>query len=921
MRVRIHSQHCKFLAGGKPYLYRLYPILVSIVWVMTTNAQTTTPPPTSQDFLQQLLQQSTASQCESLLKSTPVLLLPPLWRQLLDTAAAAYYNQGSAQAIAIYQIALEVAERLPHQRAAAITYYNLGRTYSGAGKIKEAITAYEASRKAFAGTEFQRDLLYIFSDLGALYLNLEQYELAKQYAEQTLASAEDLQLKAAPAGLWPDEFGIAGAWSLMGALDRREGKYEQAIANLKQAQSLYQQLDRGGSKFDYQIADALAEIGRVYNDAGDNVQALTFLQQALQVANKPPSIELAASIRNSLGVLYLEQEDYEQAKTQLRQSLQGYGHNQAEAARVLLNLGVIEQRRSNFAPALHYFQQALQQATSAGKQDVMMAAGEGLGVIHREQGNFPAAFQVLAESLSQARALQDKMREAEILWRIAETHQARGAFTQAVELSRQAHQIAVQQHLPKLSYLTAVTLGQAYFSQKKIPQALEMLTAATDQLEALRTHVAGQEQERQLFFVNKVTAYHLLTELQLMQGKSFEALLAVERAKARVLLDSLQRGQSQPKEELFAAQKLPLLSQYDLRECITPKTAVLEYLVTKEKTFLFVIRKKTLTSEPEIQTFTINLSAQELQKRTSTFQQMIASRRPAFAAEARDLYRLLLQPAAALLQGVDSLCIIPDGSLWEVPFQALQDATGRYVLEEYAIHFAPSLNVLSAMRQPPAQQISPSLLALGNPAHKETKTDSAEKFSREFAPLPDAEKEVASVGKLFGKRKVLTGQAATESIFKSLAGDYGMLHLATHAVLDNLHPLNSYLLLANSQSDEKNDGLLTAREVMELKLQAQLVVLSACETANGRISAGEGVIGLSWAFLLAGCRTMVVSQWQVNSTSTTEFMIHFFTQLKRGEDKKQGAKAQALRQATLQLLHQSRYQHPYYWAGFVMIGE
>ena len=916
MKERGQSQHHQFVAGGKPYLYRLSLILVSIVWAMTTSAQTTIPSPASEDFLQQLLQQSSASERESLLKSTPVILLPPLWQQLLDTAATAYYNQGSAQAIAIYQIALEVAERLPHPRAAAITHYNLGRTYSGAGKIKEAITAYEASRKAFAGTEFRRDLLYILSDLGTLYLNLAQYEMAKQYAEQTLALAEDLNLKASPAGLWPDEFGLAGAWSLMGALNRREGKYEQAIAKLKQAQALYQQLDRGSSKFGYQIADTLAEIGRVYNDAGDNVQALIFLQQALQVANKTPSTELVASIRNSLGVLYLEQENYEQAETHLRQSLQGYENNQAEAARVLLNLGVIEQRRNNFAPALAYFQQALQQATSVAKQDVMIAAGEGLGVIHREQGNFPAAFQVLAESLSQARALQDKMREAEILWRIAETHQAQGAFTQAMELSKQAHQIAVQQHLPKLSYLTAVTLGQAYFSQKKIPQALEILTTATDQLETLRTRVAGREQERQLFFVNKVMAYHLLTEIQVMQGKSFDALLSVERAKARVLLDSLSRSN----EELFAPQKIPLLSHPDLRQFVDPKTVLLEYLVTKEKTFLFVIRKKTLTSEPEIQTFTIHLSAQELQKRTQAFQQLIASRRPAFAAEARDLYRLLLQPAAALLQGVDSLCIIPDGSLWEVPFQALQDATGRYVLEDYTIHLAPSLSVLSAMRQPSAQQISPSLFALGNPAYKATKTDSAGKFSREFTPLPDAEKEVASVGKLFGKRKVLTGQAATESVFKALAGDYGILHLATHAVLDNRHPLNSYLLLATSQSDEKNDGLLTAREVMELKLKAQLVVLSACETANGRISVGEGIIGLSWAFLLAGCRTMVVSQWQINSTSTTEFMIHFFTQFKRGADKKQAAKSYALRHAALHLLHQPRFQHPYYWAGFVMIG-
>jgi CHAT domain-containing protein len=108
---------------------------------------------------------------------------------------------------------------------------------------------------------------------------------------------------------------------------------------------------------------------------------------------------------------------------------------------------------------------------------------------------------------------------------------------------------------------------------------------------------------------------------------------------------------------------------------------------------------------------------------------------------------------------------------------------------------------------------------------------------------------------------------------------------------------------------------LTAREIMQITLNANLVVLSACETANGNISSGEGVVGLSWAFFLAGSRTLVVSQWQVHSASTADLMVRFFAQRQR-----QDRNAQALRQAALKLMQQPRYQHPYYWASFITMG-
>src|SRR5262249_50231230 len=139
-------------------------------------------------------------------------------------------------------------------------------------------------------------------------------------------------------------------------------------------------------------------------------------------------------------------------------------------------------------------------------------------------------------------------------------------------------------------------------------------------------------------------------------------------------------------------------------------------------------------------------------------------------------------------------------------------------------------------------------------------------------------------------------------------------------VLDNQHPLYSYLLFSDNRS-EQEDGLLEAREVINLDLNADMVVLSACDTARGSIKRGEGVVGMSWAFLVAGTRTAVVSQWKVNSASTAQLMVQFYQHLLDADPKVKTTKSQALRKAALDLSKEPLYRHPYYWASFIVIGD
>jgi len=150
---------------------------------------------------------------------------------------------------------------------------------------------------------------------------------------------------------------------------------------------------------------------------------------------------------------------------------------------------------------------------------------------------------------------------------------------------------------------------------------------------------------------------------------------------------------------------------------------------------------------------------------------------------------------------------------------------------------------------------------------------------------------------------------------KKEAGRASILHFTTHGTLNNASPMYSYLTLAEGGPNE--DGMLEAWELMQLDLKAELAVLSACETARGRIGAGEGMIGFSWAMFIAGVPSIVVSQWKVESAGTRDLMVNFHRILIWN----QTTKTEALRQAALKLMRNPETSHPFYWAGFVLVGD
>ncbi len=521
-----------------------------------------------------------------------------------------------------------------------------------------------------------------------------------------------------------------------------------------------------------------------------------------------------------------------------------------------------------------------------------------------------------------------------------------------------------------------------------------------------------------------------MVELLVGEGKLGEALAFAEQAKARVLLDVLQRGrlsinkamtaQEQERERKIKSELSALNLQLQ-REAARPQPdrtpltelrarlekarfelesftnnlyvthpelrvqrgeappvtlerlgellpdadgALVEFVVGEKQTLLFVVTRSEPEMPPDqkaglatparlvpptLKVYRLDVKRNELIERVNRFRRRLAQADLAFSAEALSLHDLLLKPARGELQGKTRIVIVPDGALWELPFQALRSADGHYVIEEHAISYVPSFSVLHEMTRAKRKQMNAgtdtrTLLALGNPttragANQDPRGSHARTLLNDgSAPLPEAERQVRMLERLFGRAQsnVWTGGAATEELVKRDAGKSRFLHLATHGVLDDASPMYSYVKLApegNRGDEAGEDGMLEAWELMQMDLRTEMVVLSACETARGRIKSGEGMIGFSWALFVAGNPTTVVSQWKVESASTTELMLGFYRNLLPPRNPHRVAaasarrkaapvtKAEALRQASLELLRSDKYSHPFYWAGFVIVGK
>jgi len=513
------------------------------------------------------------------------------------------------------------------------------------------------------------------------------------------------------------------------------------------------------------------------------------------------------------------------------------------------------------------------------------------------------------------------------------------------------------------------TLARALRQGGEIEQAVVEMKKAITVVENWREHNRSDAITEALFLRDYLDIYAELAEMLVEEDRIGEAFAVAERMKARGLRDTIDAGhvdtrasmseaersredalenrleelnrslmrareRNEPPRALDAqlaearreldglraelAMKYPVVSRLRAADQTTVRLpdhagslAVIEYVVAEKQVLAFVLTPTALRVEQ------LPVTRKELERDARDVTQLIAARSPAYKSVARRLYALLMAPLERHLHGAATLAVVPDGALWLVPFQALITPSGTHLVEGRAVFYAHSLALLqnaSERRTIAASEV----IAFGNPTVGTGARATMRSAARDvqLGPLVEAEEEVRRLSTMYSSQRsrFYYRDEAQETIFKAEAPRFGIIHVAAHAVVDDRAPMYSAIVLASS-GRSSDDGLLEAREIVDLQLNAEMAVLSACETARGKVGTGEGVIGLPWAFFAAGCPTTVVSQWNAESAATAHLMVELHRRLLAGD-----TIAAALRAAQLSVRRMSRYRHPFYWAPFVAIG-
>jgi CHAT domain-containing protein len=751
------------------------------------------------------------------------------------------------------------------------------------------------------------------------------YDLAMSYLHQAL----DLARSSGD----PDE--IAATHFLLGTTSWLGGHVPEGLDELRQASAMIGRLDDPRTAL-----KAMAMRTFIAQQAGDLRAAIVAANELIAGSRKYrwPQGEAAAGLY--LGTLHASMGDAPAAAFYFRGALQ-----KAIEIREGRLISMALEDCADVESALHHYDTAIalsrRDVTRYGKTlyfEEEAIHWASLSSYLRQAGRLKEA----RDALAQARALvtdasdshtkstlfdeSSRLREAE-----GDLHGALDDALRAVDFARKGGIL-----LPSFSTFDfRIHAAQVQLTLGHDTEAIALLREGVSVLESERRAYAGGAVSSELFMESGTEGYRMLVDLLVRHGRPHEAFEYSERMRGRALGDVLAQGKidrsatmteaerakerelegvaNDPKaaaakrEEARAAlerleTELVLIHptlrlrrplENDFRPRLPAKLAdgvVVEYVVGPSRTIVF-----TVTSAG-VKAHVIAMAKKALERRVTRLTSAIAHRDYGYAADARSLYRTLLGPVAGDLHGKRSICIVPDGALWRVPFQALLDDAGNPLIASAAVSYAPSLTTLRLAldRRQRLEHRPPSIAAIGNSA------------------VAEADREIRTIASLYGRHKVDLGPGATPRCFHRDAADASVVHVAAHAVIDDGAPMYSALMLAPR---DHNDGALEARDIAGLSLHAHTAVLSACETAGGKVGSGEGIIGLSWAFLLAGCPTTVVSQWKTSSAPNATLMIDFHRHLIRDRDP-----AESLREAELTLARDPRYHHPFYWAAFVVMG-
>ncbi|MBW4593283.1 MAG: tetratricopeptide repeat protein [Brasilonema angustatum HA4187-MV1] len=811
-----------------------------------------------------------------------------------------------------------------------------GNQQLNTSQFQAALRSYQQALKIYQSIKDKRGEGMSLNNLGIAYKSLGDYKQAIQYYQQSLEIDRAIG----------DKQGEGASLGNLGIAYDSLGDYKQAIHYQQQSLSIDRAIgDKQGE------GKSLGNLGLAYLSLGDYKQAIHYQQQSLKISRAISDKQSEGKSLGNLGLAYRSLGDYKQAIHYQQQSLSialALGDKQGEG-NSLGNLGNAYYSLGEYKQAIHYQQQSLSIALALGDKQSERASLGNLGLAYRSLGEYKQAIQYQQQSLSIARAIGDKQGEGNSLGNLGSAYHSLGEYKQAIHYQQQSLSIALALGDKLGEGASLNNLGLALLNSNNPKAAETNLHKAITVWESIRTSLGDNDTFKVSIFETQAVTYRLLQQALIAQNQPTQALLIAERGRAQAFAELLaarqQSNSSAPPNieriQQIAKQQNATVVEYSIASddlyiwVIKPTGKITFHKVDIKNTNLVNFAEDTRTAaatlaegrgvannvinglvrqtRSTLKTTTDNVSSPETTADTTQTVRPLGCRGNSCL---KQMYKLLIQPIAAELPtNPDSRVIfIPHESLFLVPFAALQDENEKFLIEKHTILIAPSVQVLELTHQKrlKLQQAAQknSALIVGNPTMPKVAPKIGES-AEQLKSLPYAETEAKNIAELF-KTQPLVGKQATKAAVQQQMVKARIIHLATHGLLDNIDEPGIPGVVALAP-DGNDDGLLTANDVLKLKLNAELVVLSACDTGWGRIT-GDGVIGLPRAFITAGTPSIVASLWQVPDESTAFLMPEFYRQLRNNRDK-----ARALRQAMLET--RKKYPNPSDWAAFIFIGE
>jgi len=708
------------------------------------------------------------------------------------------------------------------------------------------------------------------------------------------------------------------------------------------------------------VALSFNNLGRVAYSQLDSEAAQDYFARALAIQERlaPDSLDMAYSL-GCLGDVAWQRGDLATAQDCLIRSLviqEKLAPGSLEAAESLKNLGVVAYFRGDSDAAQDYFTRDLAITEKLAPGSLSEAESrEQLGELAFRKQHYRQALSHFQQAVS-----------------ILEAHRSQISATEARSL-------LLAQNVSKFLGLIKVYLAldqpeYAFTTLERIRARSLLELLAERQIDLSEEAPLSLLKEYQELDQQRSQAYQKLAELSISDEQQVQELHTRLHSLERQQQDLI-AGIREASSRYAALQYPQPLDANAAQSALEAGTVLLSFLVAEEITYLFAVSNKEIDCyelaigqnalQGKVQAFREALDVTSLE---NTLTEAIE--------QGRQLYEQLLTPALNAIVKAKRLLICADGPLHLLPFAALVVKTGKkpvYLGQLKPLHTTFSMTVYTQTRQaalsPSVQSQSPAIrekertsqtlhklgqvtssiwqqglkvLALGDPVYAAdgrkqalARSRSARKKQADnqeltglrsrglsLAPLPHTRDEVQAIASLFGEQAIVrTGEKATKATAIKESEEADIIHFACHGWLDAQMPLSSGLILSQPEAlgkkaTEQDNGLLQAWEIFKLKLKAELVVLSACQTGLGAEIRGEGLIGLTRAFTYAGAKSVVVSLWEINDASTAMFMQAFYQAMKEGK-----SKDKALQQAIKKMSKQGNWQHPFFWSAFSLVGD